>query len=639
MGRKGGNFFEEHVEKIVLAVIGIVCVWLLIFRVFISPNVVSCDNKRFSAGEIDIYISEQAGLLKNKLDRKPKPKQVYEPRIDDFAALVDSAIRDVDVTVCLPQPNKSSGDVGIRPVYVLPQVPEVGDVQVEHVRAVAYVPTEIINEEKVYDAAVTEPNDIDFVTVEAKFDVAQLYENFRESFAGDKVRQQWRDPCLAGPIFAAVQLQRQELLFDDGWSDWQIVPRTKIDVRRRMFGIIEDVKELPTGGMKVRLLQFDDPQVRIDLLQPVAYKIASANEEWFPPSLHKKFVKQQRQQRLEEGREARQAERAEREREREVSRAQRSARAIQTRSRLAVVDDSAADWYGDAEPSGGTPVRSTVPRRSIGGRSTGRERLERRPAESSKTGSTDDVYGEFEKILITENSDLAGMRQPLVFWAHDDIVEQGKSYRYRVRLGVFNPIAGTERFSEQDKHLSDKVVLWSRFSDATEGVTIPGRLYFFPRDIQEAARTVTVQVSRYTLGYWYSKDFMVRQGEVIGRVVKHEVADVEEGVAVPETVDYSTGAVLVDVMAVNDWSGGKNLRARNYFNMLYSFDGTTIERVPVKTRYWAEELQTKFNEINKSEKETKEPLRAWTGGPTQRRGRRTTDWEYEYEEHGEGPMY
>ena len=632
MGRKGGNFFEEHVEKIVLAIIGIVCVWLLIFRVFISPNVVGYDNKGFGAGEIDIHISEQAKLLKNKLNRKPEPKQAYEPRIDDFTALVGSAISDIDVSVYLPQPSRSSGDVGIRPVYVLPQVPEVNNVQVEHIRAVAYVPTEVINEERVYEAIVAEPNDIDFVTVEAKFDVVRLYENFHESFAGDNVREKWRDPCLAEPIFAAVQLQRQKLSADGSWGDWQIVSRIRIDVRKRMFGIIEGVKELPTGGMKVRMLQFNDPQVRMDMLQPEAYRIASANEEWFPPLLHRKFVKRQRLQRLEEGREARQAERAEREREREGARMERSAR-MQARLRPAAGSDSAADWYGDAEDAGGTPVKKIVTRRSPGSRLAERERPKRRSAEALKAGSTDDVYEEFEAILITEDSDFARISQPLTFWAHDDTVEPGRSYRYKIRLGVFNPIAGTERFSEQDKHLKNKVVLWSRFSDATEDVTIPGRLYFFPRDIQAAARTVTVQVSRYALGYWYSKDFMVRQGEVIGRSVKHEIADVEEGVVAPETVDYSTGAVLVDVMAVNDWSGGKNLRARNYFNMLYSFDGANIERVPVKTRYWAEELQAKFNEIRRSEKEPKEPLRLWTGGPTRRRGPRTTGRDYEYEEY------
>ncbi len=55
--------------------------------------------------------------------------------------------------------------------------------------------------------------------------------------------------------------------------------------------------------------------------------------------------------------------------------------------------------------------------------------------------------------------------------------------------------------------------------------------------------------------------------------------------------------------------------------MLYSFDGTNIERVPIKTRYWAEGLQAKFNEIKKSEKELKEPLRAWGIGLSERERR------------------
>jgi hypothetical protein len=211
------------------------------------------------------------------------------------------------------------------------------------------------------------------------------------------------------------------------------------------------------------------------------------------------------------------------------------------------------------------------------------------------------------------------MEEPLVFWAHDDTVELGKSYRYRMRLGVFNPVAGTNQFIEQDKSLKNKVILWSGFSDATETVDIPGTLYFFPREIQEAAKTVTVTACRYVLGYWYCKNFTVKQGEVIGKGVEYKATDKEKEVTVPKIVDYATGAILLDVIPVNDWSGGKNLRSRHYFDMLYSFDGTNIEHIPVKSRYWAEGLQIKFNEIKRAEKEPKEPLRAWGGRPSQRR--------------------
>ena len=620
MSKKGGYFFEEHIEKIVLAIVGLVCLWLLITHVLISPNYIEYDNKKFSPGDIDNYISKQAEVLEDRLNRKPEPKTPYKPNIDKFIAKIDLAISDIDISLSLPQPNRSLTDVGDDRVYSIPLIGKVNEPAVEHIRAVAYAPTGEIGEESIYGQAEHEPNDVDFVTVEAKFDVAGLYNRFYTSFAGENLQDEWRDPCLVAPIFAAVQLQRQELLSDSGWSDWQIIPRTRIDHRKKMFKVIEELEELPPGGIKVRLLQFNDPIVTKDLLQPDAYMIASAKEEWFPPSLHKEYVEQQREIDAQEKRVAKAAERQERKREREAERSGRRSRTTTTKGATGgmLPGMGGGPFGGGGSPfggGGGMPAR-TQPKRSRSERKIEKERPQK-SKEVSKT--TKDIYEEFNKILLTEETDITKMEEPLVFWAHDDTVELGKSYRYRMRLGVFNPVAGTNQFSEQDKSLKNKVILWSGFSDATETVDIPGTLYFFPREIQEAAKTVTVTACRYVLGYWYCKNFTVKQGEVIGKGVEYKATDKEKDVTVPKIVDYATGAILLDVIPVNDWSGGKNLRSRHYFDMLYSFDGTNIEHIPVKSRYWAEGLQIKFNEIKRAEKEPKEPLRAWGGRPSQRR--------------------
>jgi len=678
MSKKGNNFFEEHIEKIVLAVVGLVCVILFFTRVLFSPNVVIYENEKFSPGKIDDYIltSKQVADLGEKLDRESESK-LYNPSFDDFNDRLVSAISEIDISVPWPLPIHSSMDFSRRK-YVIPEIGEVNEATIEYIRAVAYVPAVEINEEVVYDKAVREVNDIDFVTVEAKFDVKGLYERFYASFAGSDVQEeQWRDPCLAKPVFAAVQLQRQEVLADGGWSDWEIVPRTRIDHRKKMFEVIEDVAKLPPGGMKVRLLQFDDRVVRIDLLQPKAYRIASAREEWFPPSLHKKFLQLLREKEMEEKRAAieaaKEAKKEEREQEFERRREGQGIGGTEPRRRLG------GRRYEDIEGrdelfAGGTSARERRPRtrrserlgdsREVSPRRRERrDELERekellrlaRSREVSRTTSIDGVYKEFNGILITMRTDLARMREPLMFWAHDDTVESEKRYRYRIRLGVFNPVAGTNQFSEESIGFKNKVVLWSEFSDITEVVEIPGRLYFFARDIQnEAAKIVTVQVSRYVLGYWNSKDFAVEQGEVIGKVVESETTSgtkyrattsgtkyratasefFEEraaayegyseeelramgigndiiGRTVPETIDYTTGAVLVDVIAVNDWSGAKNLHPRHYFDMLYTFDGMNIERMPIRTRYWAKDVLIKFNEIKKSERAPREPFRPW----------------------------
>jgi len=461
--------------------------------------------------------------------------------------------------------------------------------------------------------------------VEAKFDVKGLYNRFSENFVGDNIREEWRDPCLARPIFAAVELQRQELLSDGSWGDWQMVSRAKIEHRKKMFEIIEGVEELPAGGMEVRLLQFDDVMVWKDLLQPEAYRIASAKEDWFPPRLHKKYTEYQKQIDIQEKREAQKAAKEDEQRkgERTDRRSGRMGRAARGRG------GGMGGLFGPMGPTGPSPggspggMPSRMPTRKTPTRRTRERRVEKERPEKPKkeTKDTADIYKEFSEIQISEREDISKRDEPLVFWAHDDTVEPERSYRYRIRLGVFNPIAGTNQFKEQDKVLKDKVILWSELSDVTEVVDIPRRVYFFPWDIQEAAEAVTVQVSKYVLGYWYSKDFTVKQGEVIGKVVEYEPAEEEEetGVTVPSKIDYATGAVLVDVVPVNDWSGEKNLRARHYFDMLYSFDGANMDRVPIKPRYWADGLQVKFNEIKRLEKEPKEPLRYWGGRLGERR--------------------
>ncbi|MHC4190699.1 MAG: hypothetical protein ACYSUB_13660 [Planctomycetota bacterium] len=684
------TFLEEHIEKIILVIVGLVCVWLLITRVLFSPNMVSYRDGKFSPGAIDDYVYEQAELLRQRLNDPPEPLEPYEPRLAEFLAKVDSAISDIDISLWPPRPYASSMSAGVEIAgkYLLPRIPEVNDVTAEHIRAAAYVPTQEITEQILYDKATHEANDIDFITVEGKFDTAKLYDRFYESFAGEDVPDRLRDPCLARPIFAAAHLQRQELNGDGSWSDWQDVPRTRIDHHRKLFQIIEEVEDLPPGGLKVRILRFDDWQVQTDLLQPQTYQIASPKEEWFPPSLHQKFVVLRESEEREEKRVTREKQQEE---ERRDSTQYRRRRVPDARTRGASAGEGyeglggMEGLYGDAETrttrrrgrSGrsteggvygeggglGTGGRSSRQRtRSRGVDSDIERQLAARRRERARKPTTNDVYYEFNKIQINYGTDLAKMREPLLFWAHDDTVEPKKSYRYKIRLGVFNPAAEAKK---------NNVILWSESSGTTETITIPGMQYFFAKDVQEAAKTVTVTVCKYVLGYWYSEDFAVRQGEVIGKVVESEPKEDEPfargpygaggayggglygagqygplgGSVVaanqftePEIINYTTGAVLVDIIAVNDWLSGRNMRARHYFDMLYSFDGNGIEHMPINRRYWAAELQTAFGEIRTLLNEPKEPLRAW--GSKRAGLKRGPDLEYgEYDEGYEDEMY
>lgn len=52
-------------------------------------------------------------------------------------------------------------------------------------------------------------------------------------------------------------------------------------------------------------------------------------------------------------------------------------------------------------------------------------------------------------------------KDEIKLWAHDDGLEPGGIYRYRIRIGFFNPIAGKDWFETDNEELKKQIVLWS----------------------------------------------------------------------------------------------------------------------------------------------------------------------------------
>ncbi len=318
---KIGRFCENHVEKIVLVLVSGVCVWLFLTRVIFSPDSLALDRtgkKVYTPSVIDgqIYETKAKDLLgKLQQQKKAAAAKTYARKFDGpidkkntviagmidrplpkgFAGLFDSPLSFLSTTATTKPAsvplNRSYADRK----YRLPVVPDVTEVAANHIRAAAYVPLQDLTPQLTYDKAVVEPNDVDLVTVEGRFDMAELYRRFQASFAGvDVQKEDWRDPCLAKPVFAAVQLERQERQEDGSWSTWQAVPRSRVEANRNLLQVCERIEDLPTGGLDLRLMQYKNEELTMGLLQPEAYQIASAEEEWFPPTYYNKYRDLQR---------------------------------------------------------------------------------------------------------------------------------------------------------------------------------------------------------------------------------------------------------------------------------------------------------------------------------------------------------
>ncbi|MHC4292718.1 MAG: hypothetical protein ACYSTX_00355 [Planctomycetota bacterium] len=617
------GFFEEHIEKIFLILASIVCVWFLLTWVVISPNHVEFEGRKFLPGTIDNHIYNSSALsLKDKLNRQPEPASAYEPEYDKFVTWLNSPLSNINPKISPPLPGDFKERITEDRVYNVPPIGEVVEAVAGHIRTVAYTPTQEITPENPYDKAKHEPNDIDLVTVEAKFDTAKLYESFYENYAGSDIQVEWQDPCNAKPIFAAVDLQRQESLPDGSWSNWKNIPRAKIDSNKELFKIIENAKELPGGGIELRLLQYEPIQITQSLLQPNSYEIASSKEEWFPPALHTKYNKIREDAEREERRTA--AELAEKEKSDKPKRSGTAGGGMRggtsTRGGGGAQGSLSAMFSQGGTGTRGAPTRGANVRG--GGRDTrgGRTQSTVRPGTDTtstiidtakpKQTATKDIEDEFNKLLVKNYAKIYKRSEPLTFWALDDTVKPNRTYRYRIRLGVFNPMAGTKRFTDEYKSYQDKVILWSKFSNETDSLDIPSRLYFFPLSVQEDTKSVEIKVSKYVLGYWHSNRFQgVKPGEQIGKVTKTKPLTEEEkqkNIKTPKEIDFNTGAILMDVVPVNEWVGTSNLSRQAYNDLLYSFGGEDILRIPVKSRYWTQNLLNKFNEINRLEKEPRD---------------------------------
>jgi hypothetical protein len=669
MIKKQGNFIESHIEKAVL-LIGVLGAIFIVYKFVLgSGEEIPFNGQKFHPGQLDIYIAEQSDKLQSRLEREPILKPAYIPQSEAFLAKMSSVL-DKDLNVFWPVP--SSVEITVDKRYRIPVMGDVNDVLVGYIRAAAYLPKVAITPENVESEDSYEPNDLDLVTVQGSFDLGPLIDSFQECFTGKGVPEGWRDKGLAKPVFAGVQLQRQRLDENGDWSQWEDIPRLRIDPKRDIYKIIDDVNNLPMGGVMVQIAQLGDQRTQASMLQPGPYRIASAEDNWLPPVLHEKFLTVRRDKEAQDRREAateRETKTAEEREKMTTTRSTREERGTGVpggggRSTTTVQPMSGAGGRGAGggaatrSAGGGTATRSTgggaassrgagggrptaaEPDRSGGTRNTLRStsrtdtRTETTTTEQKKnvkTTITEATINEELKKMRLMGKDISSLHETITFWAHDDTVEPGASYRYRIRIGVFNPVAGTGQVQAEDAASNSKVILWSDFSEETDIVDIPKRLYFFPINVQEAAKQVEFQVCKYVMGYWYSSQFMVKQGDVIGKTSKVEASDknkttdlkdvrdvrnVKEA-KLPETIDYTTGAIVVAVVPMNDWFGDKTLQPRQYFDVLYSFDGTRVERLPAKLMNWPEDLRLKYSELKSLEKKTKEPLRDWTSSGTE----------------------
>ncbi len=138
MIKKIGAFLEEHIEKIVLIIVGLLCSWLLVTRVLLSPNVVEYNRKPIASGKIDDQILDEAISISNKKVTEV-PEIVMTTGEENYAKLMEDPLKDILLDFPPLAPGKSTLPPPKNP-YQTPVIPTATKLDIEYMRTVAYEP-------------------------------------------------------------------------------------------------------------------------------------------------------------------------------------------------------------------------------------------------------------------------------------------------------------------------------------------------------------------------------------------------------------------------------------------------------------------------------------------------------------------
>jgi len=595
------RILENQIDKIVLGVIALISLFLLWVYVIGSPYSVEIDRRRLGPGDIDRYIKQKVEQALPAMEQPAVPVVYDKTYLADFDQYVRCAVPQLS-TLSVPYPG--AGDIVIEEerMYALPQIPPLTDVAVAALRGAAQLPTEEIGPDRPYKQVVCELGDIDLITVSAKLNVQNLYNNFMQSFKGPRLKSSWQDPVLAKPVFAKLELQRRVKQGDGTWGDWETVPRAKIDAYKKLLEELPMTLEQAQLGVGIWRSQFENTNVQFDILQPEAYTFTISRTEWMPP----KFL-------LEAFDILKKEEQAQERKRREEQSRQRTTPNVTDPTR--------------PTPQRRQPVQPQRPQqqqtRPGTARRGGQDELLMGPG-FEKERTITDVKNDMQKEILKEKDNIEIRKDPLLVWAHDDTAVPGKTYQYRIRLGVFNPIAGKDWFQSDQVAFKNQTVLWSSYTDPTPEVYVPKRVYVFPMEVilkadaSKAVEGVKVEVDKYYLGQWRDFDFDVYPGQIIG----YEVEDVDKKtdpktapavmgefmpmmageLGQPQKVDFTTDLMLVDIIQKALWN------KRPVYQMLYYDKEQRMQQIAVGRTNWSVDIRRDYEEIQNAKQQALQQL-------------------------------
>ncbi|MCH7792082.1 MAG: hypothetical protein IID31_07375 [Planctomycetes bacterium] len=501
MKLKGVKPFEQHFEKLIVAVLAALFLLVLLTQFVMQPNMVEVIKREILPGAAYGPIQEQAERLKVQL-LQPDPALPEASDVDIASSYRESLrggvaprqrlslhIPGVSIEVSDEAIFGHTGNKFVEFVPIAPSDPTLGVVMntlnpllVRRTpELAAFLPSE-----QPYDKAV--------VTIEALFDGIAQRQLLERDPDDEGELMPMRSNWWRNIQILAVRLEREELTDTGEWTDLRV-----IDPIPASTTVLEDLDTRATNTRALEMIAASAARLSTQIRQP-DYYASIAGPQWMAPS---DFAQAEAQSSAQE----------------KIDRL--LVQLVRAEDDLVTLGERKQAVQQDRRRANNFDM--PIERKEIA--------IEKLKDELRALGHAfaDDPDPLDEQDRFNDPRD----RTPLLeddavrIWAHDITAEPGVTYRYRIGVVMNNPVFGRHPVMHEDqKVLADQPLALGEMSRWSQPVEVDRKAYFFVTNAraperEALARTrATVDVFRFYYGFWRKGTTSVHPGDLIVATVE-----------------------------------------------------------------------------------------------------------------------
>lgn len=616
MAKKNVGVIEKHFEKVILGVAVLALLAIMVMYLVSNPHTVEFAGQTYGPSEIDVEVRKRAAALASKMaraseipgDRLPAPD--WEQRLRQFEqGPVQSEGLDATLAWAVPW-GRQVKRIKIEQTVQTEQGVALASFEPPFPPEVSFAAIVAVLEQPVAEGeqpAEAFEQDVNLITIQTSYDVAKQRALLQSRYGYDEE--------LANIVYADVEVQRQERIGGD-WGEWK-----PVELYGQPSKLAPPELKVGSDGTLMRDSQRKFTEYRDQLLSGETQQRILLPAGPVPVGGADRAGVQARQvargdsrgrSRLTDGlRVARDRKPTERRPTRKSDDKEEV-----TRRRFSSIEEAAK------------AVEATL--------AQAEQALQQQDFEQAKTLALDvlQIHQEFnaasqqqvaraqEIASVTPDGKagpgaaVAGTYQPIT--QYDITGVPGRTYRYRVRLGILNEycLAAAKLKDPKD---ATQAVIYTAWSEPSQPVRVEPDIYFYLAGPAPRNAGVRVEVFKRYHNGWIKESFNVQPGDEIGGLEKVQVTANNQ--TYREEVDFFTGAVAVDVahdveyepLQITSSSFNLGRSRRSEWLVFMDEDGELTERYSV-----ADKTNPRYLELNEATKKPRKIERKSTARGSER---------------------